>query len=117
MFAVVIAGASATKGAGATKGSATGVPAPPNKKLKIQVEPHQTIGHLKGLIANATTGLAPPFELQAHGTKKAKAYDDENTLSDCGLVSGSVVCVPLLDVYFVLPRGLYVPLTFGAPSK
>ena len=109
VFCVVIAGASATEGAVVEAGN----------KLKIQVEADQTINHLKGLIANATTGLAPPFELQAHGTKKAKAYGDNDTLKDCGLVSGSVVCVPaeMLDIYFVLPRGLYVSLTFGAPSK
>ena len=78
-------------------------------KLKLQVEPHQTIEHLKRMIANATTGVVYPFELQEHGTKKPAVYDYDKTLSDCGLVSGSVVCIPaeLLDIFFVVPPGMY----------
>ena len=77
-------------------------------KLKVQLEAHQTIEHLKGLIANATDGVELPFELQKHGEKESSAYDNDVTLKECGLVSGSVVCIPaeLLEIHFVLPRGL-----------
>ena len=70
------------------------------------MEAHQTIEHLKGLIATATDGVELPFELQKHGEKESSAYDNDGTLSDCGLVSGSVVCVPaaLVDIFFVMPK-------------
>ena len=94
----VIAGARARKGAVVQDGN----------KLMVHVEAHQTIGHLKGLIAKATKGLKRPFELQTHGAKTAvSVFDDGKSLGDCGLVSGSVLCVPQLVIYFVLPRGLY----------
>ena len=78
-------------------------------KLKIDVEAHQTIGYLKMLIAAASGGLKAGFELQAHGAKDRKAYEDSMVLLDCGLVSGSAVqvIVELLEIFFVLPRGVY----------
>ena len=78
-------------------------------KLKVRLAAYQTIGHLKVLIANATTAVTPPFKLQEHGAEKPAVFDDDNTLSDCGLVSGSVVCIPaeLLDIRFVLPPGMH----------
>ena len=79
-----------------------------SNKMKVQVEAHQTIEHLKGLIANTTKGVELPFQLQKHGEKELSAYDNDATLSDCGLVSGSVVSIPLLEIHFVLPRGSFV---------
>ena len=74
------------------------------------MEPYKTVGHLKELIAAATTGVELPFELQADGAEQSSAYDDEDTLRDCGLVSGSVVRVPaeLLEILFILPPGIYI---------
>ena len=94
-----VAGARARKGAIVANGN----------KLKVHVEAHQTIEHLKGLIAKATKGLKRRFELQTHLSKTAVSVcDDGKTLDDCGLVSGSVLCVPQLDIYFVLPPGLFL---------
>ena len=78
--------------------------------LKVQVEADQTVGYLKGLIANVTAGVESPFGLQKHGAKNPTVFDDDITLADCGLVSGSVVSVPvaLLEIHFVLPRGPFV---------
>ena len=79
-----------------------------NDKLKVQIQPNQTVGHLKGLISNATRGVQTPFELQKHGAEGSDPYEDDVTLVDAGLVSGSVVSLPadLVDIYFVLPRGV-----------
>ena len=70
----------------------------------------QTVGHLKGLISNTTKGVEPPFELQKHGAEGSDTYDDDDPLSDAGLVSGSVVSVPLelVEIHFVLPTGVSV---------
>ena len=94
---VVCVGAKANKGAVVEDG-----------KLQIKVEAHQTVSHLKALIATAIKGVELPFELQQHGAKESDAYDDNDALSDAGLVSGSVVSVPaeLVDIHFVLPRGV-----------
>ena len=72
------------------------------------MEAHQTVSHLKALIATAIKGVELPFELQQHGVKESDAYDDNDALSDAGLVSGSVVSVPaeLVEIFFILPRGL-----------
>ena len=96
---VVGAGASAKKGAVVE-----------DNKVKIHVEAHQTIGHLKELIDAATNGVEPGVELQADGAEQSSAYDDEDSLRDCGLVSGSVVRVPaeLLEILFILPQGIYL---------
>ena len=92
----VIAGARAGEGAVVEDGN----------KLKVQVEAHQTIERLKKLIIESTEGLERAFELQTHGSKTAvSVFDDSKTLGDCGLVSGSVVCVPQLDIIFILPPG------------
>ena len=90
-----------------------------NDKLKVQIQPNQTVGHLKGLISNATRGVQTPFELQKHGAEGSDAFDDDDTLSDVGLVSGSVVRVPvhLVDIYFVLPPGDRFQLTNKSKSK
>ena len=80
-------------------------------KLKVRLEAHQTIECLKGLIIKLTKGLKCPFGLQKHSSKphsfQSTIFDDGKTLGDCGLVSGSVLCVPQLDIYFVLPKGLF----------
>ena len=99
---MLVVGAKANKGAIVEYG-----------KLKVRIGPHQTVGHLKGLISNATKGVRMPFELQDHSAMRSNAYDDDDPLSDVGLVSGSVVSVPvaLLDIYFVLPQGMCSLLT------
>ena len=91
------AGAKANKGAVVEDG-----------KLKLKVQADQTVGHLKGLISNAVKGVEPPFELQKDGAEGSDTFDDDDPLSDAGLVSGSVVRVPaeLVDIYFVLPPGV-----------
>ena len=94
MLDIRYSGANANKGAVVEAG-----------KLKLQVEPNQTIEQLKLLIATAITGVELPFELQKHDEKKSSVYDNDATLSDCGLVSGSVVSIPLLEIHFVLPQG------------
>ena len=92
--------------AGARAGDATIIEN--GNKLKVRVKADQTVGYLKRLIAKVTAGVEIPFELQKHDAKKLTVLDDDKTLSDCGLVSGSVVSVPveLVEIYFVLPRGL-----------
>ena len=77
-------------------------------KVKVQVEAHQTVGHLKAMLVTAAKGVEMPFELQKHGEEGSESYYDNDTLSDAGLVSGSVVSVPveLVDIYFVLPPGV-----------
>ena len=104
IVSVVVAGARAAKGAVIEDGS----------KLKVQLEAHQTVDRLKGLIVKVTKGLKRPFELQKHGLKQPIILDNGKTLGDCGLVSGSVLCAPLLDIYFVLPKG---PLCLRALVK
>ena len=91
----VIAGARAGEGAVVEDGN----------KLKVRLEAHQTIKHLKGMIIKATKGLKRPFELQKHGAKTPFVLNNGKTLGECGLVSGSVLCVPPLDIHFVLPGG------------
>ena len=62
------------------------------------------------MISNTVKGVEPPFELQEHGAEGSDPYDDDDTLVDAGIVSGSVVSVPLelVDIFFVLPRGGYL---------
>ena len=49
-------------------------------KLKIKVQAHQTVGHLKASIVTATRGVEMPFELQKHGEEGSKSYYDDDTL-------------------------------------
>ena len=79
--------------------------------MKINVQAHQTVRHLKVLIATATKDVEQPFELQKHGAEGSDTYSDGDVLSDVGIVSGSVVSVPaeLVDIYFVLPPGEHLP--------
>ena len=104
MISVAVPGAHVREGAVLEDGN----------KLKVRLEAHQTIKRLKGLIAKATEGLKRAFELQKHGSNTAiSPFANGKTLGDCGLVSGSVLCVPQLDILFILPPGLFCMQLLG----